>query len=298
MSSKRRLLVFLMFVAMAAAVAVVARLIGRCAPRSVPSSGTPSRLSILNGCRDTVWIESAANAGVTTMLPTLVEIAPSKNYQYDVSAKGWAGRFWPKTGCDANGYNCTTGDSVNPCGSGSDAGPCEPPADTKVEFYFAPDGGVARSYYDISLVDGFSLPFWIRPSTHDKTCVDTFCALPLVSCPTDEKYGTTDLGSLAVVSGGRTVQCLSPCKRWNYPAPVGMGNPETTAPGPALCCPSPVTPEACNAAEGVRTTKYAKLVHETCRSAYAYSYDDAAGSHDCPSTTRFEVVLCAEIAAR
>jgi hypothetical protein len=263
-----------------------------------PAPPVPARLVILNGCDVTVWIVATPNAGVVTKLPGLVKIEAGKTHDYDVDPTGWAGRLWPKTGCDSNGYNCAAGDAVPPCGSGSDAGPCEPPADTKIEFNFAPTAGTARSFYDISLVDGYSLPFWIRPSTHDKTCVDTLCDLSLASCPTDETYAGTDLGSLAVVSGGKTVQCLSPCKRWNYPAPIGMGNPETTAPGPALCCPSPVTPAACNVASGVRTTKYAKLVHERCRSAYAYSYDDAAGSHDCPSTTRFDVVLCAAPAAR
>lgn len=264
----------------------------------VPTAAAPSRLVIVNGCTATVWIASTPNVGVTTKLASLVKIEAGKKHEYAVDPTGWAGRLWPKTGCDATGYNCTAGDAIPPCGHFSPSGPCEPPADTKIEFNFAPTGGTARSFYDISLVDGYSLPVWIRPSTHDATCVDTLCDLPLSACPADERYGDTNLGNLAVVYGGKTVQCLSPCKRWNYPTPYGMGNPETTAPGPALCCPAPVTPTVCNDVTGVRTTKYVKLVREHCRSAYAFSYDDVAGSHDCPSATRFEVVFCAEPAAR
>jgi hypothetical protein len=266
-----------------------------------PVAATPAarKITVLNGCTTTVWFESQPNAGITTKLPALVEIAAGKTANYDIDAKGWAGRFWPKVGCDSSGYNCASGDSLPPCGGGTDAGPCEPPADTKVEFAFFETGGSKRSYYDISLVDGYSLPFLIEPSTSDKTCVPTLCNLGLPECPKDETYSSTDLGNLAVVDSktGKNVQCLSPCKKWNYPAPYGMNQPEATAPGPALCCPSPVTPETCNAVAGVKTTKYVKLVHEKCRSAYAFSYDDVAGSHDCPSTASFRVILCAEPAA-
>jgi hypothetical protein len=269
---------------------------------STPPAAQPvkpaRKLTFVNGCKGTIWIASQPNAGIATKLPALVEIAAGKTYAYEINSKdGWAGRFWPKTGCDASGYNCVSGDSIPPCGGGTDAGPCEPPADTKVEFAFFENGGSKRSFYDISLVDGYSLPFYIKPDAADKTCVPTMCSLSLADCPKDEKYAGTDLGDLGVAHDGKNVQCLAPCKKWNYPAPYGKGQPEATAPGPALCCPSPVTPATCNVASGVKETSYVKLVHAACHSAYAYSYDDAAGSHDCPSTASFEVMICAEPAA-
>ena len=35
---------------------------------------------------------------------------------------------------------------------------------------------------------------------------------------------------------------MSPCKAWNYPAPYGMGRPESQDPGLHLCCPTPIDP--------------------------------------------------------
>lgn len=43
-----------------------------------------------------------------------------------------AGRFWPKQGCDGSGQNCQVGQSIAPCGRTG----CDPPAETKVEFFF------------------------------------------------------------------------------------------------------------------------------------------------------------------
>jgi hypothetical protein len=67
------------------------------------------------------------------------------------------------------------------------------------------------------------------------TCVTTRCAVSLDACPTDEN----DVGDLRVSKNGRVVQCLAPCKKWNYPPPFGLGQPESDEPGLSLCCPTP-----------------------------------------------------------
>lgn len=114
------------------------------------------------------------------------------------------GRFWPKTGCDGNGQNCVSGQSVPPCGPRG----CDPPAETKVEFYFPAAGASGSVWYDVSLVDGYSLPAEIVPSVQQGTCRTTRCAVSLNSCPTNEN----GVGDLRVRKNGKTVQCLAPCK--------------------------------------------------------------------------------------
>jgi len=65
---------------------------------------------------------------------------------YNIPNSGWKGRFWPKVDCDASGNNCGVGQSVNPCPSKG----CQPPADTKVEFFFPSINGQNSIWYDIS----------------------------------------------------------------------------------------------------------------------------------------------------
>jgi hypothetical protein len=121
-------------------------------------------------------------------------------------------------------------------------------------------------------------------------CVATNCALSLDRCPTGER----DVGDLRVIKNGRTVACLAPCKKWNYPAPFGLGQPENIEPGLHLCCPTPpIDPLDCR--QGiVVNTEYVNLIHQSCPSAYSYSYDDEAGLHNCRNSgsTNFAVTFC------
>jgi len=255
----------------------------------VVGTAQPS-IAITSACSFPIWIDQTPNIGYSSLPsnnPSSVgKLENGQTATYPIPSGGWAGRFWPKTGCDANGNNCVAGSSVSGCPPTG----CEPPADTKVEFHYDPLSSGNRPFYDISLVDGYSLPAKITPSQSDGgRCTVTDCAVSLASCPTDETQG---LGSLQVVKGGHVVQCLSPCKRWNYPPPYGLGKPESIQPGLLLCCPTPpVTPGECRAGI-VEQTKYVPLVRSACPSAYSYTYDDLGGSHDCPPGTSFTVVFC------
>jgi len=228
---------------------------------------------------------TAPNHNVSPLSNVLVQLNNGQSQSYAIPKAGWAGRMWPKVGCDANGLNCAFGDSSPPCPSTG----CQPPADTKVEFFIPAEGVTGDSWYDVSLVDGYSLPMKIAPRTASAGgCVPTTCAVPLASCPTDESV----YGDLRVIVKGKVVACLSPCKKWNYPSPYGLGKSETLEPGVYMCCPTPpISPEQCRAG-AVVDTKYVDLVQTTCPSAYSYAYDDLAGLHNCPSPTSFDVTLC------
>jgi hypothetical protein len=201
-------------------------------------------------------------------------------------------------GCDASGHNCAIGDTGE--GGGAPCAPtgCHPPIDSKFEVSFAPLSSPAATFYNLSLVDGFTLPFSVTPlgdGAGASSCTPSDCSsLSLSACPAD----------LQIPFG-----CLSPCKAWHYPPPYGLGNPESEDPGLHLCCPTPIDPNsgACTPSNGCMTpdacrdasdplsvvhTDYVALIHDRCPTAYAYSYDDAAGLHACPATTAFTVVFC------
>lgn len=63
----------------------------------------------------------------------------------------------------------------------------------------------------------------------------TNCHLSLDKCPTNEAH----VNDLRVNVGGKVVGCLSPCKKWNYPTPFGLGKNENDGVGSQLCCPTP-----------------------------------------------------------
>lgn len=49
----------------------------------------------------------------------------------------------------------------------------------------------------------------------ERSCITTNCAMKLDACPANEN----SVGDLRVVRNNVVVQCLAPCKKWNYPPP-------------------------------------------------------------------------------
>ncbi|EYF07632.1 RICIN domain-containing protein [Chondromyces apiculatus] len=274
---------------------------------SNPPANGKRQLSIRNQCGHPIWIAHSNNVQAEQNK----RLNTGESFVYDVPDGGInATRFWPKTGCNASGLNCTIGDSVAPCPSGG----CQPPIESKFEATFAPKGGAEQTWYNLSQVDGYTLPFKVVPQGQGAeagSCVTSDCSgLSLAQCPSGEYiqgYGDQDL---RVRDGsGNVIGCMAPCKKWNYPAPWGLGRPEHQDPGLHLCCPTPIdpatgqctvqnacmSPNACSNAgdpQSVVHTDYVKAMQQMCPSAYSYAYDDAAGLHACPSTTSFEVTFC------
>ena len=266
-----------------------------------------ARLRIVSRCDAPIWIAHSSNlAGDQD-----IALTRGAYHDYDIPAGGLASvRFWPKLGCDATGHACAVGDNGEGGGAPCGATGCEPPFDSKFEATFAASTSSDATWYDLSLVDGYTLPLAVKPigaGTGAGTCVASDCStLDLAACPAQDQDG---LDLRVRDAGGATIACLSPCKAWNYPAPYGEGKPESQDPGLHLCCPTPIdpatgnctianacmTPDACRASsdpESVTHTSYVALIHQRCPSAYSYAYDDAGGLHDCPASTLFEVTFC------
>jgi hypothetical protein len=270
-----------------------------------------SRLRVVRSCDQPIWIAHSNNVPGQQN----VRLDPGEYVDYAIPASGLASaRFWPKTGCDAAGNNCRIGQSGE--GGGAPCGPngCHPPIDSKFEATFAAIGSSNATFYNLSLVDGYTLPFAVTPvgpGAGVGSCTASDCSsLTPAVCPTAEDLG----GNVYPAYADRDLRvsdvgCMSPCKAWNYPAPYGLGRPESQDPGLHLCCPTPIDPgtgnctvangcmtaAACRSASdplGVVHTDYVQLVHARCPTAYAYAYDDDAGLHACPAATGFRVEFC------
>jgi hypothetical protein len=256
-----------------------------------------SRLTFKNNCTVPVWLELENNSD-TPGVPVLPRTPPggARNIlplaagegpvTVTIPAVGWAGRFFPKLGCNAQtGNDCQGGQALNPC----PAGGCQPAATTKIEFNYANLATSRDSWYDISLVDGYNLAARITPSgPQSGSCTTTSCSLSLAACPRADE----PIGSLLYAENGTSLWCYSPCTKWTYPTYGGLGRPNTQAPGSAFCCPNrPVSSEECNAGAVVRT-EYVTMIRRDCPSAYSFAFDDEGGNHNCPTATAFDVVLC------
>jgi len=288
-------------------------------PTPPPGGGTggTTRLRITSNCAEPIWIAHSDNVPDAQN----VRLAQGQSRDYQIPAGGLASaRFWPKTGCDGSGHNCAMGDNGEGGGKPCPASGCQPPLDSKFEATFADVGGSDQTWYNLSQVDGYTLPFKVQPlgsGAGTGSCVSSDCSrLTLAGCPGDENLSGNGLYSAYAHedlrvrdASGRVIACMAPCKKWNYPAPYGLGQSESSDPGLHLCCPTPVDPQSgqCTAANGCMTaeacrapsdplsvvhTSYVGAMHAMCPSAYAYAYDDAAGLHACPSDTRFEVTFC------
>jgi hypothetical protein len=289
----------------------------------------PTLLRITNQCNQPIWIAHQEGTGGPLTDPQNIQISSGTSYDYHIPAGGLqSARFMPKTGCDSTGNNCKIGQEIPPC----PAGGCQPPVETKFEATFgtttpnstcpnAPSTstGSCLSWYDLSFVDGYTLPAKVIPKLKQawSDCVQLDASgLDLGQCPSGDNlepgssnaYNSQDLRIKD--SSGNTVGCMSPCKRLNYGAPFGLGLSEGSEPGTHMCCPTPypnntplactwpnacATSAACNDTTDPNTvvhTQYVNNLHHMAPGIYTFAYDDAQSLRTCMPDTQFEVIYC------
>lgn len=275
----------------------------------------PTRLRILSQHNKPIWIASSKN------VPMKQNIKLNKGDYIDVPIpdRGLPStRFWAKTGCDENGENCEIGQSDPPCPKGG----CQPPIESKMEATWPNinckgSGADCVTWYDASQVDGYTLPYTIRPLNKKCQFIDA-TGLQLSKCPANEnlsgnearyvKYKDVDLRLKN--SKGEVIGCMSPCKKLNYPGPWGYGENEYDDPALHMCCPTSsakvkagtctwknkcATSKACSNAKdplSVVNTKYVKYIRGLRKTnpnaqIYSYAYDDANGLQTCDAKTKF-----------
>ena len=198
-----------------------------------PDMPQASRLRITNQCDKTLWIQQ--DYKITTQDPVVVKVPAGMSYDYTIPEIGLpATRFWPKSDCNAQGYNCTVGESVGVPEAekkGFQHGPYAPDINSKFEATW----GCMKSIFDHnpalcasnpsnpshhlddqtwwngSAVDGYTFPYAIHVSNHNNTCTDlrngqtlpnpgVDCGqLSVSSCPTDVNLSTE--GKFNVING-------------------------------------------------------------------------------------------------
>lgn len=145
-------------------------------------AGANRRITFVNRCNYPIWINPLTSENGAPLAEGIKYFPANTQSSYNIPSSGWAGRFWPKTGCNSEGVSCAVGQSIPPCPTGG----CQPPAETKIEFFYPPINDNRDLWYDISLVDGYSLPVKITPSRRTSSCVPTNCRVSLNDCPTNE----------------------------------------------------------------------------------------------------------------
>lgn len=278
------------------------------------SHAQTSRLRVTNNCSYTIWIQQQ---NMPTTTPSVVQLTAGSHYDYDIPAAGQAStRFWPKTGCDINGNNCLIGQSSNPCPTGG----CPPPVDSKLESTWGctlsdqtqcgitPQGDViGDTYWNMSAVDGYTLPFTSVVTGNTITdsaalCENSNCAsLNFNQCSTSEDLSvgqgvtTPSLSSVNLQvknSANAVIGCYSPCKALNYPTFGGMDLSETSPAAVLYCCPTPPISSATCQAGPVANVDYVTSVHSMCsNTVYGYAYDDTLGLRHCSAGSMLNVTF-------
>lgn len=274
------------------------------------SGGAPGpRLIVHNNCAYPIWMQQQNMPAGT---PEVVNIASGGSTSYNIPAAGLAStRFWPKTGCDANGQNCKMGQSSPPCPSNG----CQPPVDSKLEATWGctlqdpnqcamtPQGHRidATTWWNASAVDGYTLPYTIIPSRERARpdCAPVDCSgLTAAGCPSDDDLSTDGKFPQYAhqnerLTGPSFIGCFSTCMKLNYPT---YGGDNAGAPqDPALqmyCCPTPPISSPQCIAGPVPKTKYVQAVHAMCKhTVYGFAYDDGVGLRNCAASASFTVTF-------
>lgn len=277
---------------------------------SVPEKAKVNSLSVKNSCKYTIWMQQQNIASA----PEIVKLKSGKSYTYAIDPAGNASaRVWPKKGCDKNGQNCKIGQTIPPC----PAGGCQPAIDSLVEGTFACvahgcDVSTATSFYDVSQVDGYTLPFKLtaKGTETNAACKNVNCKkFSNSNCPKNEnlssngkynQYKSVDLRARNV-STNKVIGCFSPCEKLTAgTASGGYGLAPDSDQAILYCCPSfknnpaktKKVQEACLAGPVV-DTKYVNFVHKACNSrAYAWAYDDINGNLSCTGYTKLTMDVC------
>lgn len=276
---------------------------------------TSPRLTIKNGCDGPLWIFQTVteNGGILNAPAQILLAKKGDSISFDIPDKGLAGaRFWPGTGCDEKGDNCTIGQSGGPGLSCPSYG-CAPPVDSKFEGTFGCIPSVDKNdcqtnpskpseklsnndWWDTSMVDGFTLPYRVQVQncpTGPKNSIIDCSSLAPDHCPKSDTINgnATDL-VLKNINNGEFAGCYSPCSKLTM---SNWGNSPTYAPSSEeakyYCCGG-ISSEECRTGNGAKT-QFVKNIHDYCPQTYAYAYDDGTGLFTCPAdkSTTYEVTF-------
>ncbi|MQL80149.1 hypothetical protein Taro_012612 [Colocasia esculenta] len=201
---------------------------------------------IRNRCPFAIWPAAAPNAGHPVIAGGGFFL-PSGMTKRIQAPPSWNGRLWGRTGCDFTNNatskpGCRTGDCLGLLACNGTVG--LPPA-TLLEVTLQAGRG-ARSFYDVSLVDGYNLPVSVSSRPADPECFIGGCRRsPAGDCPAELQVTDEDGRSVAA--------CKSACLAFDLDQ---------------FCCRNAyATPAAC------RATAYSRAFKDACPSYVSYAFD-------------------------
>lgn len=186
-----------------------------------------SRLRVTNQCKQPLWIQQ--DFAHPTQDPVVVQVPVGQSYDYNIPDGGLAStRFWAKSGCDGQGYNCTVGETTAvPAAKAIQKSPFAPDINSKFEATWgcrssnpdacalnpsAPGQHVGQAtWWNGSAVDGYTFPYAIHVTNHSNSCTDSHTGKTLTNpdvdcsqltvdaCPQSENMSTN--GQYNVING-------------------------------------------------------------------------------------------------
>lgn len=307
-------------------------------PASVPAPAMVEppthKLVFRNHCAETIWVGSVGQGNSAAIGNGGWEMAPGQVSTWKAPV-GSSGRIWPRTSCvfdemtdlchPAEMNCCRTGGCLTADGIsfGLECAQSGQPPASLVEWTLdATSGWGPVDYYDISFVDGWSVPVSMQPVP------GTFNTSPDPGikawwCEVDGCGSTPPVCPEAFKVDGSPLSCRSPCQ-----AAVLTGSPETTK----LCCAcsmtSPVTcPDvACAGQYGCTpyhdpaypadmtcdpwnpdrarawdqlSLSYIDAVRQSCPKVYSWQFDDTQATLNCRKTgglVDYEIEFCPDSA--
>jgi len=283
------------------------------------------KVSFQNKCKESIWIGSVGGTGHTSLGNGGWKMEAGSSSSMTVP-QGWSGRIWPRTNCSFNDKGHCPTEGVDCCSSGSclesdnktfglECAYSGKPPTSLIEMTFdAPSGNGPYDTYDVSFVDGWSVPVSMNPNQGtfnidpDKGLEAPWCkengCLETLSCP--EEYAVKDSPN----------SCWSPCQH-----AVNTNQPKEEQ--SRLCCactmdPPPKGEKACTCPDACceggfgctpyHTPSYSESmtcdpwstdsnrgwdrmaltyihsVKSSCPEVYSWQFDDKAATFQCRKT--------------
>jgi hypothetical protein len=300
------------------------------APVAATATAAPTghTLTFVNHCTETIWVGSIGNAGFDPLAGGGWEMATGATRAI-VAPVGWQGRFWPRTGCtfDPTG-DCSPG--ATPCCA---TGSCLesdnatfglacayagiPPVSLAEPTFDAAGGLGPYDDYDISFVDGWSVPMSMVPDagtfnptadpglqapwclsdgcTTAPVCPDAYAVSGSPSscwspCQAATNAGSADVNKLCCTcSTGTPCTCPDTCCAGQYGC-----SPYSVPANPDDMTCDPWNTDTARAWDATAQT-YIANVHTACPGVYAWQFDDVNGSYQCRKTdglVNYTVTFC------
>ncbi|KAL7274862.1 hypothetical protein RUND412_002224 [Rhizina undulata] len=249
--------------------------------QSIPYISNNRTIMVTNNCIYPLWPAVFSSNG-TGPYTTGFQLSAGVSKALWVSSD-WDGRLWGRTNCTFDSItklgSCITGD----CGGRLECQATGETPTTLAEFTIT--GHEDLTYYDISLVDGWSVDMKISvegDSTGEKSpsCVAEPEAEPEKGggwCPFDLLMFPPDTGSKAFWYPNDGIKrgwspCLSACTKWMDDKDCCAGEYDD----PLKCKPN----------------LYSKRAKAVCPDAYSFAYDDSTSTFTVPTGPSFEVTFC------